>query len=56
MEIISIFVKKMESQKIKQLLAENSISQKEFAETIGVHPITLNKCLKENKFTKKNAK
>ena len=43
----------MESQKIKQLLAENSISQKEFAETIGVHPITLNKCLKENKFSKK---
>ena len=43
----------MESQKIKQLLAENSISQKEFAEKIGVHPITLNRCLKENKFSKK---
>ena len=43
----------MESQKIKQLLAENSISQKEFAEEIGVHPITLNRCLKENKFSKK---
>lgn len=43
----------MESQKIKQLLAENSISQKEFAEKIGVHPVTLNRCLKENKFSKK---
>lgn len=43
----------MESQKIKQLLNEKSISQKEFAEKIGVHPITLNRCLKENKFSKK---
>lgn len=41
----------MESQKIKQLLAENSISQKEFAKKLGVHPITLNRCLKENKFS-----